>query len=86
VRATEVQDEINPMLNYHGVKSEAREYSGRATGAAWQRPFAKNDRSDTTLTLRSSKRTTTNLRLMLQLDSIWNPFGSHESKQQSHLD
>lgn len=34
------QGDTNPMMNDHGVKSEARQYSGRATDAQWQCPFA----------------------------------------------
>lgn len=34
-----LQGSINPMLSNFGEKSEARQYSGRAVGEAWQCPF-----------------------------------------------
>lgn len=43
-RERAVQGDINPMMNDHGMKSEARQYSGRATDAGWQCPFAANAR------------------------------------------
>lgn len=41
VRANEyaLQDSINPQLAEFGTRSEARQYSGRDVGAAWQCPF-----------------------------------------------
>lgn len=37
-----VQGNTNPMMDDHGASSEARQYSGRATGVEWQCPFAAN--------------------------------------------
>ena len=37
----------NPMLSQHGIKSAARQYSGRAVGEGWQCPFSgRQDVSD----------------------------------------
>lgn len=43
-RDTELQGDINPMLEDFGEKSEARQYSGRKVGGEWRCPFhhAKN--------------------------------------------
>ncbi|MEP7348879.1 MAG: guanitoxin biosynthesis heme-dependent pre-guanitoxin N-hydroxylase GntA [Sphingorhabdus sp.] len=35
---------INPMVSRHGLESEARQYSGRATGRDWQCPFSRRTR------------------------------------------
>jgi uncharacterized protein len=38
-RDTALQGTINPMLSDFGEESEARQYSGRAVGSAWECPF-----------------------------------------------
>ncbi len=37
-----LQGSINPMVADHGETSEARQYSGRQVGPAWQAPFSPN--------------------------------------------
>lgn len=41
-RDEELQGSINPMVSDHGETSEARQYSGREVGPAWQAPFSPN--------------------------------------------
>jgi uncharacterized protein len=38
-RDARLQGSINPMVRDHGESSEARQYSGRAVGAAWRPPL-----------------------------------------------
>ena len=38
-RDEELQGSINPMVSDHGETSEARQYSGRRLGKAWEAPF-----------------------------------------------
>jgi uncharacterized protein len=45
-RDEKVAGSINPMLATHGSVSEARQYSGRATDANWQCPFARGAMRD----------------------------------------
>lgn len=37
---------VNPMLADHGVRSEARQYSGRAVGDDWRCPFSAKAKAD----------------------------------------
>ncbi len=41
-RDEQLQGSINPMVADHGDTSEARQYSGRHVGPAWQAPFSPN--------------------------------------------
>jgi FPC/CPF motif-containing protein YcgG len=38
-----LQGSLNPMVDDHGRSSEARQYSGRQVGDAWQAPFEAHD-------------------------------------------
>jgi FPC/CPF motif-containing protein YcgG len=42
-RDVALQGALNPMLDDHGNASEARQYSGAATGDDWQCPFMRED-------------------------------------------
>jgi len=45
-RDLKLQGSVNPMLEDHGVASEARQYSGREVGSSWKCPFsARNVRT-----------------------------------------